>query len=186
MNNKIIGGVVIVLVIVAALYFSMKKGSNLPTNSETNTVASSQSSANTASNVSQNNSGPASLKDLLALGTTQKCTFSDSGSSGTFYVGGGKARGDFSATEAGKVLASHMIMDGQTSYIWMDGQAQGFKMSAQASSSTTNPAVGQSSAPDVNKKMDYKCEAAVSDSSMFKLPSGVTFVDIAAMMQQPK
>src|ERR1035437_9338850 len=61
---------------------------------------------------------PSSLKDLLSKGIAQSCTFSSDASSGTVYVSSGKVRGDFGTTVDGNVTKSHMIVDGNTSYIW--------------------------------------------------------------------
>src|SRR6185503_5345615 len=147
-------------------YLALGKKNNTD---QTSSVESNSQTADTASEASQSTATPQSLKSLLAAGTAQKCSFSDSGSQGTFYVSAGKARGDFTTTASGKTTATHMIVDGQTSYIWMDGQSQGFKMMADASAQAN---VNAQQAIDANKPIGYSCSAWSADSSMFVLPTG--------------
>jgi len=186
MNKTVLWVLIGVIVLGGILYLATGKKSSAPaTTSNTNVESSANTSAN-ATPAANSSAAPQSLKDLLAFGGSQKCTFSDSGSSGTFYVSGGKARGDFSSTVAGKTEMTHMIMDGQISYVWVDGQKQGFKMSASdmASAQSSAPAAAPK-AVDANKKMDYSCSPWAADSTMFALPAGVQFMDMSAMMKVP-
>lgn len=181
MNNKVMWVVGIIIIAAIALYLIMAK-------SKTGNEAAVNTAGNSAVKTGQNAATPAtkasSLKDLLALGTSQKCTYSDNGSQGTFYVSGGKSRGDFTSTVAGKSTGGHMIADGKTSYVWMDGEKQGFKMSLDASAQQqANAPASQSQGVDVNKQMDYSCQAWSADNSMFTMPSGIEFVDLAEMMK---
>lgn len=138
------------------------------------------------SQIVQNAGAPKTLKDLLGLGTAQKCTYSG----GAVYVSGGKVRGDFTASESGKTINSHMIVDGNISYIWTDGEKAGFKMTfnpdaTSAPSSLASPSTaeaGQSGMVDAEKPQDYKCEGWVADPAMFSLPAGVTFQDFSSLM----
>lgn len=186
MNNKAmwIAAAVIVIAVGAYLVMGKSKTGQAPTNETGNSeVMDSQESAAPAAKAS-------SVKDLLALGTSQKCTYSDDNSSGTFYVSGGKSRGDFTASSGTTTTKGHMIADSKTSYVWMDGQRQGYKMSledvktnAQANSSQPS---GQNQGVDVNKEMNFNCESWTADSSMFALPDGIEFIDLAAMMDPAK
>ncbi|MEY4731605.1 MAG: hypothetical protein RL681_551 [Candidatus Parcubacteria bacterium] len=126
-----------------------------------------------------------SMKDLLGLGGAQRCTFTNkvenSESSGVVYVANGKMRGDFTSLSAGQTVKSHMIVDGETSYVWSDAMPQGMKMSfANIGASATGQNANQS--VDVNKKVDYSCGAWTVDVHMFALPDGVTFSDLSAML----
>jgi hypothetical protein len=175
----------VIIVIALGLYLIMAKSKTSSENG--NNVAAENSPAANANAAA--NSQPAqqsSLKDLLALGTSQKCTFSDSNTAGTFYIASGKSRGDFSSTVAGKATATHMIGDGKTSYVWIDGQKQGFKMSLEAAADQkqANAQPNASQGVDMNKKMNYSCEAWTADNSMFTLPSGIEFVDMSTMMKR--
>lgn len=120
------------------------------------------------------------LKALLALGVAQKCTFDQ----GTVYLAGGKVRGDFVNTAG----ASHMISTGSTSYIWMDGQTAGFKMTFDVNA-TPNPSTSATPVPqgglDVNQQANYNCEPWTADSALFSLPKGITFQDLSKFMASP-
>lgn len=170
MNKKVLV-IVILLILGAAGYFGYTKfmGKSLP-------------------GTSSESGGMKSLKDLLSAGVAQKCTFattSESGSSeGTTYVSGGKVRGDFTTTTSGKTTISHMISDGKTSYVWTEGEKNGFKMTIPES--TTEPSTGNadsststSSEADLNQKADYKCSGWVADTSYFTPPANVTFTDFS-------
>lgn len=114
-----------------------------------------------------------SLRQLLAAGVAQKCTFSSEGTQGTVYTGGGKMRGDMQTTSDERTIVSHMIVDGTTSYIWMDGQTTGFKMSWEAAQTGTTGNV--QTGIDPNKNVDYDCGVWVTDPGQFAMPAGVTF-----------
>lgn len=124
-----------------------------------------------------------SLSTLLASSVSQKCTFTNktdtSESSGTVYVSGGKMRGDFKTVASGRTMQSHMIVDGQTSYMWSDEMPQGFKMdfADMQKQDTKNQTV------DVNQQLDYSCGSWSADASAFVTPAGIEFKDMQAMMQ---
>lgn len=187
MNNKVLWvvGLIIVVAIGAYLMMSNKKSGNQPLdNSASNTsVKDDKSTTEPATKAS-------SLKDLIALGSSQKCTFSSEGSEGTIYVSGGKSRGDFSTTASGSTSKGHMMFDGKMSYVWMDGQAQGYKMSLESADDnkpTNTPTnTPTQSGVDYDKQMDYNCEKWSADNSMFVLPSNVEFLDMATMMDSSK
>lgn len=133
-------------------------------------------------------SGASSLKDLIMKGIPQSCTFSGEGNEGSVFVSGKKVRGDFNTTTEGKMTTSHMIIDGNTSYMWMDDQKEGFKMSFDTSAENATPAPGETTSGesfDANANMDYKCSPWLEDSSKFALPSGVTFTSFAIPSAQP-
>lgn len=164
----IIGGLIL-FGVVAFFVFGKKSANPLP-------VSTSQASTQSA-----NQTQPASLKEILAAGIAQTCTFSSDTTQGTVAVSGGKVRGDFNTTVDGKVTQSHMIVDGTTSYIWTDGQTTGFKMafnpetSAQPAASGAAPAGGL----NANQNMNYSCNPGVADSSIFNLPAGINFMEFA-------
>ncbi len=128
------------------------------------------------------------LKDLLLANIAQKCTFQDSSGSanisGSSYIAGGKVRSDFTSNSAGTAVSGHMIVDGKTSYVWMDGQTTGFKMSFDpaSTSSTTNSQQGV----DANKAMNYNCSPWSVDSSLFTPPAAVKFTDFGTVAVPPK
>lgn len=136
-------------------------------------------------------SGMMSYKDLLAAKVPQKCTYSmneASGGEGTTYVSGGKVRSDFSSTQDGKAVASHMISDGTTSYVWNEGDKTGYKMTISQEQMNATPVPSTETGSnggegDINQNYDFKCSAWIPDNSLFNPPSDVTFTDFSSMMQ---
>lgn len=161
MNKKVILIAVILILLLIGGYFFVKGRSASPASKE-----ASQEQA----------SSPTSLKDLISKGLTQSCTFSIGSSSGTVYVSGEKVRTDYDTTVDGKVTTSHMIVDGNTSYIWTEGQATGFKMTFDASASASPQGTGAPAAGfDAGANNNYKCSTWLVDNSLFTLPAAVKF-----------
>lgn len=123
-----------------------------------------------------------SLKDLLGLNSAQKCTFTGpDGSSGTVYLANGKMRGDFTSVTDSETINSHMIVDGQTSYVWMDGQNMGFQMDIDPNDSSTDiRAQGQ---VDINAEVEYDCTDWMANASSFSLPADVKFSDFGNFLR---
>lgn len=163
--SKTIIGVVVALVVVVGAVFMFKGGD------KTNEV------------VNVEKSSPSSMKELLAMNKSQKCTFTDtvetSSNSGTTYFANGEMRGDFVSVTSAGTFTSHMILKGDDMYIWEDGTEQGFKAKA---TSMTGEGTKSSNTPDMNKKVDYKCEDWSGDASQFVLPD-IKFMDVSAMLQ---
>ncbi len=172
MNNKAVIGIIAAVVVLGAIFFATR-GNN------SSDVASDSSSADSASGASMENT---TIKSLIAGEGSRKCTFktTEAGveSSGTVYAGGGKMRGDFTSTIEGKETMSHMIYDGTTSYIWMDGQATGFKMALDAEQTAS---AEQNQSVDVNKNYEFDCDSWSVDNSKFEVPGNVEFSDFSAM-----
>lgn len=77
-----------------------------------------------------------------------------------------------------------MIVENQTSYIWMDGQKTGFKTTFDTqSTSASSGSASASGGFDVNANMNYNCKPWVADNSMFALPAEVQFMS-TEMLQQ--
>jgi hypothetical protein len=134
---------------------------------------------------------PRSLRALLALGQSQKCTFTDNvrgmTSNGTIYLSGERMRGDFTSTSAEGTVASHMISDGTKMWMWQDNENMGFMMEVpeeDAVSGDTSVTTDQFETPiDLDDtSVDYQCEGWRADLSLFTPPSTVMFHSMAEMM----
>ncbi len=149
---------------------------------------------NVQATTAQENSRGQTLRALLGLGISKMCTFSDTTSagtnSGTVYISGKNMRMDGTMTStAGVVTESHMIKADDTSYMWYtkDGKTQGVKMSmamldtTKTSVKTVAPTTPKP-AVDLDAKVSYNCSNWSADNSKFTVPSNVTFIDMAAMM----
>lgn len=130
---------------------------------------------------SETSTGAKSLRDLLSAGIAQKCTYSmtdeNGQNEGTTYISGGKMRGDFSMMASGKTTKSHMISDGKTSWIWTEGEPNGFKMTVEETDASPAPGT------DWDEKVDYKCSAWVTDGSFFTPPTNVNFTDFSELLK---
>lgn len=158
MNKKVILAVIVLIVLALGAYFLLKKqlaGSITPvvTREQTTTLSS--------------------LKDLISKGVAQSCTFSNEDNSGTVYISSGKVKEDFETKVDGKTVKSHMIVDGNTSYVWSDGSKNGVKM-------TFDTASASPSAQALTAPMNYKCGVWVVDSSIFTLPTEVQFTSFGS------
>lgn len=173
----VVGIVVLLLLVGGGAYWMMKKGAAPAAPQQTTPVTQT-----TPTQPTQTAPAMQTLKDLLTAGTAQKCTYQDTAAgnvSGTTYVSAGKVRADFTTTAGKTTISGHMISDGKTSWIWMDGQLTGFKM---AFDQTSTPSAG--SAPqgvDVNKAMNYSCSVWTADATMFTPPATVNFTDLNSM-----
>lgn len=124
----------------------------------------------------------ASLKDLVAKGVAQSCTYTTDKSQGTIYMNGGKVRADINATVGSVETKAHMIMIDNTSYIWTEGTSIGFKMAYDPNAtpvSGASPSTLQQGFVDANTSMNYKCNVWVADGEKFALPTGITFRTIS-------
>ncbi len=170
MNNKAVIGIIAVVVILGAIFFA--------TRGNKSDVASNGATAESATGANMENT---SIKSLIDAGGSRKCTFktTEAGaeSSGTVYASDGKMRGDFTSMIEGKETMSHMIYDGTTSYIWMDGQASGFKMTLDKS----DVAAEQNQSVDVNKNYEFDCNSWSKDNSKFEVPSNIQFSDFSGL-----
>lgn len=135
-----------------------------------------------------------SLKGLFTAGIPQQCTFKSEmdgyTSEGTVYVVKGKMRGDFSSVVSGKTMASHMIVDGETSYIWTDGEKKGYKTTfTQEMKDEAQKATEEKDTPkptggvDLDQMVDYNCKPWGADGSYFQLPEDVEFLSLEDMMK---
>lgn len=127
-----------------------------------------------------------SIKGLLSKGKSQKCVFENESGSGTLYFSStGKMRGDFDATVDEKPTKTHMIVDGTTSYIWVEGEKMGFKTVFDTSDMDVDTSdletTVQSGSIDADTEANYKCGLWITDTSKFSPPSEVDFQSFETM-----
>lgn len=165
MKKSITIGIVILLLIGVGAFLFLKN----------------KSPQNSSGQVTERSASPKTLKEIFGLGLAQKCTYG----TGVVYVSDGKMRGDFTAPPESPSGGSHMIVVGNTSYIWMDGSKTGFKNTFNLDATpppSTSTEEGSQEPVDLSQPEDYVCENWVVDSSLFDLPAGVSFTDINEMM----
>ena len=113
---------------------------------------------------------PMSLQTLLSLDVPQVCTFTDShmgaDTSGTVYVAGGKARGDFEVTAVGQTYHAHAVIEEETIYTWIDETKMAFALPLHGEATST-----ASQTFDVTKNLNYVCTPWTADQTMFEKPA---------------
>ena len=132
---------------------------------------------NTANQNEEGTEATGDFKALLAMSYPQECTFESSESAGVAYIANNRMRGDFVVTSEGQSQNGHMIVKDDTAYVWVDGETQGFKMSAIADAETTNEQF------DLDQEVDYDCKGWRVDEDKFREPTTVTFTDFSELLQ---
>lgn len=130
------------------------------------------------------------FEDLFALGRDVQCTFSGGGNKGTFFIDTDqqRMRGDFvmQNTNNGPVRG-HIINDSEYVYTWTDGESQGVQLAVPEGKSaiaTPAPDNGPPAYQELNKNYEYDCDAWRVDESLFALPEGINFLNVAEQFQQ--
>jgi hypothetical protein len=134
----------------------------------------------------------ATLEEMAKKGKPYKCNYTmkegEMDQEGTVYFGGGAdmMRGDISMTvpQTGITLM-HFIKDGETQYIWTEGQATGMKVTwtAEDEAKAKETAEDNTQSVDTNTKVSLKCSKWSPDGAMFQVPGDVKFQDLSEMMQ---
>ncbi len=168
-------GVVIVGGVGTALYMN-----NTPVTEESSQITEQTEQADKVSTDTKGDTSQKTIKDFLAITTSQKCTVNHSSgvavSSGTVYVSGGKIRADFVANTSGQTVGVHFVVNGPDAFTWIDGYPVGFKVPV----SMADKPSSQTGGIDINQKLDYSCVPWAVDSSVFVTPTGITFRAIGA------
>jgi len=182
MKNKKVLAVVAALVVIVGLYGAYRVYNHFMRLSAT-PAGQTQTAATTAPKTL------GSLKDLIANGGSQTCTYSTDKSQGTVYMSDGKINADIDTTVGSVVEKAHMIIVNNSFYLWMDGATSGYKMAynpdatpAPAGARTNNA----SGMIDPNTQMNFNCSPwLIVDDSKFALPTGVTFSAISLPQAAP-
>jgi hypothetical protein len=175
MNNKLamIFGAVLLLLLLSGFFITMNKKTSVPNQKVQSPGTVGQSNSGNKMEVME-----ASLKSLLTAGKTVKCTFTNSvrgvNVNGTVYTSNGKIRQDFSSNTPSGAMNGHMIIDSSNGYMWTDQTKQGYKIPINEQTAVPSGST-QTQASDVNKKIQFSCLPWTADSSLFTLPTDITF-----------
>jgi hypothetical protein len=133
------------------------------------------------------------LKDLLAGGKVEKCTWSavenGNGVSGTLYVSGKEFRQETVTTDAKTQAKSqnYSLSDGTTIYTWggmMGGRGIKISMASLENMVTGTPSGSPSQVNSVlNQQYQYQCEPWTADDSQFVPPTNITFSDMSQLIK---
>lgn len=137
-----------------------------------------------------------SLKELLGLGTSQKCTYetNDNGDmmKGEIITKGQKFKQTTEITNKEGTMKVYAISDGTYYYSWSDAmKGNGTKMkiadlekdSASVTGTVNNDNKAEQKSVNLNEKLAYKCTGATLNDSDLNLPTDVKFVDYTEMMK---
>lgn len=184
----------IALVGTVAWLFLMPPTADAPTTDEVDgdSNAPTEMTEQSSEEATDTFAGTAALATLLERGGSFICTFrsEENGvvSEGDFYSDSERFRVSAMTNVDGEMVASDMINNGATTYIWSDtpdGRV-GFMMANETMDGMAGgdaPYPGESSQFDVNETVDYECEGWLVNESFFTPPSDVEFTDMEQMMQ---
>lgn len=160
MNNKIIIGVVIAVLVVGGGYWFFGREASLTTN-------------------------PSTMNQLLASTEDLECLYTQNNdqadTTGTLYVSGGKVRGDFTiqtkavAGSAVQKFDSHLVTDGKQVLLWPltpQEPTQGVLINV-------DPA--KKDQVNLDQTFDAACKPWVKDDAKFTAPADVQFTDVAVL-----
>jgi hypothetical protein len=137
------------------------------------------------------------IKDLMAMGQKQKCTWETPEAKGVVYVDGNKVRTQVTVVRTKDMPADmgtevNSIDDGQWIYTWNEGMDTGTKMKSEVvdelDDGMTEAEMDMPTDDMVDDMMDeqamnYKCVKWTGDKSQFIPPKNVKFQDMSEMMQ---
>lgn len=134
-----------------------------------------------------------SLKDLLALGTAQKCTWTVTDDNqtltGTMLINGKKFKQVTTIQTDKGPFTTTAVSDGEYYYSWSDASnGVGMKMSlSEAENATPSPdETPASGSVNWDNQYNYDCSPATVSDSDFTLPTDVKFTDFSDIQNSMK
>lgn len=174
MNKKILIIIGVVVVFGLVIYFAMMQ----------KTAPNSDQVSNDTSLADDSDmSGEQSLRSLMMGKQAVKCQVVIENMTNDFYIADNNMRSDFGTMVDGKLTKGHMIVKGDASYTWIEGEEQGFKVvitEEDMAVNNTDEDVNQN--VDFDEKMNYSCQPWKKDASYFELPNGVDFSDLSSLV----
>lgn len=129
-----------------------------------------------------------SLKELLGLGVSQKCTFevNEEGklTKGEILIMGDKFKQSLEMMTEEGPMKVYTISDGEYFYSWNDAvKGSGSKMKIDKEAEISND--GEVKQEEINweEKFDYKCNPTIFSEADLAVPTDIKFVDLSEMMQ---
>lgn len=130
-----------------------------------------------------------SLKDLMGLGTAQKCTWTitdkDSEMRGEVLIKGKVFRQNTFIKNEREEIATVSISDGEWFYSWNEKMKdQGIKMKIEQNSDNGNESNENYGGVNWDDKYNYACQPATITDADLAIPTDVTFVDLQSQMEE--
>jgi len=126
------------------------------------------------------------IKDLISLGKSLKCTWKEDDFSSTGYIKGKKYYGEVSRKdEEGNQMTGNVIIKDECMWSWDKDKVEGIKLCFEPSEMEGGDDSGKS-IWDMESSVtgtEYKCVPAVIQDSKFEPPTDVNFMDMEEMMK---
>ncbi len=147
-------------------------------------TSTTTAATSTATTTTAKPSGLATLRSFLGFSGSEKCDISattkDGSTSGTVYISDSRMRGDFNSTIAGHAYSAHMLRNGDSVHVWTGSTGAVMLLSgldALASSPLNKEHVS------LDQQVSYTCKPWIAAESEFALPTGVSFIDVSALLK---
>lgn len=154
--------------------------------------AETENQTETGQEVAENqDEGGFSLKELLALGKDQKCSWkievNNQTTEGIMWISGKKFRQEILVKAGGDNQAESKVIsvsDGTWIYVWnSELGSQGVKMKIEESESGEN---NNQTKIDWEKKFNYACQAASINQADLEPPKNIDFQDMNQLIEEMK
>ncbi len=122
---------------------------------------------------SESNPFSGSLKAAVALGVPMKCTYEANGAEYSGIIKGSQYKGSVTMQDGQE---GTVLMKDDCMYTWSDVDKQGIKTCFDAEE------LDMWDTPEGEVPIDYACYPTVATDAVFSVPTGVTFMDIDALM----
>lgn len=185
MSSKTIAIIALAVIVIGGGYMLLQSKDSAPVVTNTDTETQTETETNTQE---EETATPTSKKmafsEFLKQGGAHKCTVNqniqDMETKGTTYISGDMIRGEYAMNIQGMDMTSTFIVRDGYTYTWSSIMPNmGFKSKIVETTPTTNPNQGTSGSYSWNADLigDYNCETWRADSSLFEIPTGITFTE---------
>lgn len=174
-QKMVIVGAILLLAIIGVVGFTQLN--KKPDSLNTENLTTEQTSLPAAKGLSKG-----TIQSLISAGKSVSCevNYPEMEGKGTMYVSGSNVRSDFTTKIEEKETFSHMIFDGDTSYIWTDGVNQGTKFKMDPNQKFSASPANQTA--DLSKEIEMNCQDWSADNSKFSPPASVKFTDMSSLI----
>jgi len=119
------------------------------------------------------------MKDIVALGTPMKCTYTQGDITSESYIKGKNMYGE--VNQGGKT--SYVIAKDKCMWNWTTGEAQGTKMCFEEDFWDMSKESAQEGQASIPTDTEYRCVPAIFSDTKFNLPANINFMDLDELMQ---
>lgn len=189
------GSALVITLVVAGLLLAGGAAAYVATDGfggqESQDVTSQQESseeveAETEAEANESESPTTLIRNALEGGDAVACTFMQNGHAGSAFI---TSDNNFRVDAESDEGMAHMIKQGDSAYMWVEGESEGFEFSGEAYNEnfdenfdSFNPEEFEESA-EASNVADIDCERAQMDQDRFELPDNVNFQSWADLMQ---